>query len=100
RVVLLEDDTVLRADHIPQSIRQGTAAAKELSAVRRIEAALSRPFPDEGMAFEELMDGVERELIGKAMREAGGNQSRAARYLQLNRDKIRYRLKNLNMEQE
>lgn len=100
RVVLLEDDTVLRADHIPQSIRQGTAAAKELSAVRRIEAALSRPFPDEGMAFEELMDGVERELVGKAMREAGGNQSRAARYLQLNRDKIRYRLKNLNMEQE
>ncbi len=100
RVVLLEDDTVLRVDHIPQSIRQGTAAAKELSAVRRIEAALSRPFPDEGMAFEELMDGVERELVGKAMREAGGNQSRAARYLQLNRDKIRYRLKNLNMEQE
>jgi DNA-binding NtrC family response regulator len=100
RVVLLEDDTVLRVEHIPQSIRQGTAAAKELSAVRRIEAALSRPFPDEGMAFEQLMDGVERELIGKAMREAGGNQSRAARYLQLNRDKIRYRLKNLNMEQE
>ena len=100
RIVLLEDDTVLRADHIPQSIRQGTVPARELSAVRRIEGALSRPFPDEGMALEELMDGVERELIGKAMREAGGNQSRAARFLQLNRDKIRYRLKNLNMEQE
>jgi DNA-binding NtrC family response regulator len=100
RVVLLEDDTVLRVGHIPLSIRQGTAPAQELSAVRRIEAALSRPFPDDGMAFEELMDGVERELIGKAMREAGGNQSRAARSLRLNRDKIRYRLKNLNMEQE
>ena len=100
RVVLLEDDTVLRADHIPQSIRQGTAPSKELSAVRRIEAAMSRPFPDEGMALEELMDGIERELISKAMREAGGNQSRAARFLQLNRDKIRYRLKNLHMEQE
>jgi len=100
RVVLLEDDTVLRADHIPASIRQGTVPSKDLSAVRRIEMALSRPFPDDGLAFEELMGGLELELIEKAMREAGGNQSRAARLLQLNRDKIRYRLKNLEPEQE
>lgn len=100
RVVLLEDDVVLRADHIPTSIRQGTAPAKELSTVRRLELALSRPFPEDGLAFEELMGGVEQELIEKAMREAGGNQSRAARLLQLNRDKIRYRLKNLGLEQE
>jgi two-component system response regulator AtoC len=100
RIVLLEDDTKLRADHIPSSIRQSTSAAKELSVVRRLEMALSRPFADDGMAFEELLGCVEHELIDKAMREAGGNQSRAARLLQLNRDKIRYRLKNLRMEQE
>jgi two-component system response regulator AtoC len=100
RVVLLEDDTVLRVDHIPASIRQGTAASTEFSGVRRLEMALSRPFPEEGTPFEELMEGIEHELIEKAMREAGGNQSRAARLLKLNRDKIRYRLKNLGMEQE
>jgi two-component system response regulator AtoC len=100
RVVLLEDDTVLRTGHLPASIRQGTAPVKEVSAVRRLEIELSRPFTEEGVAFEELMGGVERELIEKAMREAGGNQSQAARYLRLNRDKIRYRLRNLNMEQE
>ncbi len=93
RIVLLEDDTTLRADHIPASIRQGTSAAKELSGLRRLEAALSRPFPDEGIPFEAMLTGIERELIDKAMREAAGNQSRAARLLQLNRDKVRYRLK-------
>jgi two-component system response regulator AtoC len=93
RVVLLEDDTVLRAGHIPASIRQGLSFERELSGVRRLEMALSRPFPDDGMDFEDLLGSVERELIEKAMREADGNQSAAARLLRLNRDKIRYRLK-------
>jgi two-component system response regulator AtoC len=94
RVVLLEDDTVLRAGHIPASIRQGLSPERELSGVRRLEMALSRPYPEDGMDFEDLMGSVERELIDKAMREADGNQSAAARLLRLNRDKIRYRLKN------
>jgi two-component system response regulator AtoC len=100
RVVLLEDDTVLRAEHIPASIRQGLPAERELSGVRRLEMALSRPFPEDGMDFEELLGTVERELVDKAMREAGGNQSAAARLLKLNRDKIRYRLKNSEAEKE
>ena len=94
RIVLLENDTVMRLVHIPLGIRQGAAPPQELAAVRRLEMALSRPFTDEGADFEELMGVIERELIDKAMREADGNQSRAARLLRLNRDKIRYRLKN------
>jgi two-component system, NtrC family, response regulator AtoC len=94
RVVLLEDDTVLRAQHIPASIRQGLSSEKELSGVRRLEMALSRPFPEDGMDFEDLLGSVEREIIEKAMREADGNQSAAARLLRLNRDKIRYRLRS------
>jgi len=98
RIVLLEDDTTLRAEHIPLSIRQGTSPAKELTGLRRFEMALSRPFPEEGIAFESMLAGLEREIIDKAMREAAGNQSRAARLLQLNRDKIRYRLKEFGTE--
>ena len=37
------------------------------------------------------------ELISKAMKEAAGNQSKASRLLRLNRDKLRYRLKNFDM---
>ncbi len=100
RIVLLEDDTMLRVDHIPLGIRQGTISPLELAAVRRLELALSRPFADEGVDFEDLLGAIERELIDKAMREAGGNQSKAARLLRLNRDKIRYRLKNVNGNEE
>jgi two-component system response regulator AtoC len=100
RVVLLESDTILRAGHIPASIRQGLPSERELSGVRRLEMALSRPFPEDGMDFEDLLGSVERELIEKAMREADGNQSAAARLLRLNRDKIRYRLKNPEAEKE
>jgi two-component system, NtrC family, response regulator AtoC len=94
RVVLLEDDTVLRVAHIPASIRQGMSSERELTGVRKLEMALSRPFPEDGLDFENLLGSIEREIIEKAMREAGGNQSGAARLLRLNRDKIRYRLKN------
>jgi DNA-binding protein Fis len=39
------------------------------------------------------------ELISKAMKEAGGNQSKASRLLNLKRDKLRYRLKNAEQEE-
>ncbi len=94
RVVLLESDTTLRLGHIPLGIRQGATPQQELAAVRRLEMALSRPFAEDGTDFEELLGLIESDLIDKAMREADGNQSKAARLLRLNRDKIRYRLKN------
>ena len=100
RIVLLEDDTMLRVGHLPAGIRQGTAPPPEHSAVRRLELSLSRPFPEDGTDFEELVGSIERELIDKAMREAGGNQSKAARLLRLNRDKIRYRLRGAEGEEQ
>lgn len=93
RIVLLEDDKVLRAEHLPIGIREGTPIKQELGSARRLEMALSKPFGEEGVDFEGLMQNIEQELIEKALREAGGNQSKAARMLRLNRDKIRYRIK-------
>ena len=60
--------------------------------------ALGRPYPEDGIPFEDLMRNMEKELIRKAMREAGNNQSKASRLLKLNRDKLRYRLKNFDLE--
>ncbi len=98
RIVLLEDDTVLRPEHLPESIRTGGTDALNASVVQKLEVALGRPYSDEGIEFEKLIKETEKELIGKAMKEAGGNQSRAARLLHLNRDKLRYRLKNFEAE--
>ncbi|MCK4235502.1 MAG: sigma-54-dependent Fis family transcriptional regulator, partial [Candidatus Krumholzibacteria bacterium] len=100
RIVLLEDDTVLLAEHFPASIREGGSSVVGPSVVKRFEMALSRPFPENGVQFEELVRDAEKELIVKAMKEAGSNQSKAARMLRLNRDKLRYRLKNFDLEPE
>jgi len=94
RIVLLEDDTVLRPSHLPESIRSGATDVGRKSVVQQLEVALSRPFPEDGVEFENMLQDTEMELISKAMKEAAGNQSRAARMLRLNRDKLRYRLKN------
>jgi DNA-binding NtrC family response regulator len=50
--------------------------------------------PDSGVDFEAIVGSVERFLIHKAAEKAGWNQTQAARYLQLNRDKLRTRMKN------
>jgi DNA-binding protein Fis len=53
--------------------------------------------PERGVDFEGLVGSVERFLITKAAEKAGWNQSRAARYLHLNRDKLRTRMKNYHL---
>jgi DNA-binding NtrC family response regulator len=65
--------------------------AELLTEVRRIE---ERGIPEGGIPFEELVSSLERYLIRKASEKAGWNQTQAARYLQLNRDKLRTRMKN------
>lgn len=98
RIVLLEDDTVLRPEHLPIGIKEEITPGAEQAVTKQIELALSRPFPDDGVPFEDIIKNTEKELIAKAMKESGNNQSKAARCLQLNRDKLRYRLKNFNLD--
>ena len=98
RIVLLENDEILRVEHLPSNIRDESAPPGEYSIAKLLEMALGRPFPEDGVQFEDFLQSIEKELITKAMREAGQNQSKAARLLRLNRDKLRYRLKNFNEE--
>jgi two-component system response regulator AtoC len=100
RIVLLEDDTVLKPEHLPASVKEGTAQQSDTTMLRMFEMVLSRPLPKDGVPFEDMLQRAEKEFITKAMKEAGGNQSRAARLLQLNRDKLRYRLKNFDLDTE
>ena len=65
--------------------------------IRQIERAITDAIPDDGLDFEGIMQDVERSLIEKAYRAADGNQSRTAKLLRLNRDKLRYRMKNFEL---
>jgi DNA-binding NtrC family response regulator len=94
RIALLEDGEVLSAEQIPL----GTSAGDETEdVIQQIERAITDAIPDEGLDFEGLMQDVERSLIEKAFRAAEGNQSRTAKLLRLNRDKLRYRMKNFEL---
>ena len=96
RAVLLHEGTMLTA---PMLQIPGVAGSEPLDgdvadflqAVREIQAT---GIPDEGIPFEHLVNNVERWLISQAAEKADWNQSQAARYLQLNRDKLRTRMKN------
>jgi transcriptional regulator with GAF, ATPase, and Fis domain len=89
RIVLLEQGPELKAEHLPFSGAQLEAA----SIGKRIDEILSRPIPDEGIDFEQLVADVEKEMIVKASDQAKWNQSLTARLLNLKRDKLRYRMK-------
>jgi DNA-binding protein Fis len=65
--------------------------------IRQIERAITDAIPDDGLDFEGILLEVERSLIEKAWRAAQGNQSRTAKLLRLNRDKLRYRMKNFEL---
>ena len=69
---------------------------------RAVFATLERYFHDlEGQTPTGLhalvMDRVECELIRYILTRAGGNQTRAASLLGLNRDQIRYRIEKFNL---
>ena len=56
----------------------------------------SLEIPEEGTSLE----GIERELIEKALKQSGGNQTRAAHLLGISRDTLRYRIKKFDLPME
>ena len=82
RAMLLADGPWLTPDLLP-------VAANRTSAVRA-----TMELPEEGVNLETL----ERELVVQALKRTGGNQTKAATLLGLNRDQIRYRIEKFGLE--
>jgi two-component system, NtrC family, response regulator AtoC len=81
RAMLLTEGEWLTADALPLSgARASTAQTMEL--------------PEEGVNLETL----ERELVVQALKRTGGNQTKAATLLGLNRDQIRYRIEKFGLD--
>jgi two-component system response regulator AtoC len=93
RIVLLEDGPVLKASYLPFSV----TGREESSVGKRIDNIMSQPIPDDGISLEEIIADLEKELIVKASTQAGWNQSKTARLLNLKRDKLRYRMKGYDL---
>jgi len=105
RAMILEDESVLRPMYMPFAV--GEAARSGLTAFEHTSASadgggkqlasgrvLPRLYiPEEGTSLEE----VERAMVELAMRQANGNQTHAARLLDISRDALRYKLKKFDL---
>jgi len=87
--VLLEDGPLLATEHL--RLEATESDRPELPTL--VHDALANPLPAEGVDLLALIGQIEEALLRKAYTAAGGNQTRAAQLLGLNRDKLRYRLK-------
>lgn len=81
--VVLSKSEELAPEHLPESIR------RQESRVARIYLDI----PEEGISLEE----VEKELLLKALEKAAWNQSRAARYLDISRKTLIYRMEKYGL---
>jgi two-component system, NtrC family, response regulator AtoC len=104
RAMILEDEFVLRPIYMPFAV--GDAARGGLTAFEHSGTSDSGAkaladgrilphlyIPEEGTSLEE----VERAMVELAMRQANGNQSHAARLLDISRDALRYKLKKFEL---
>ncbi|MBU1073302.1 sigma-54-dependent Fis family transcriptional regulator, partial [bacterium] len=55
---------------------------------------------DDGIPLPDMLARIEEHFVRHALEAAGGNQSHAARLLGLNRDKLRYRMKQYGLNKD
>jgi transcriptional regulator with PAS, ATPase and Fis domain len=98
RTVLLEKAEVLEAHHLKLASRPRAAGDSTIG--QRVDEAIQGVIPSAGIAFEALVETLERALILRASSVTKWNQSRTAELLNLKRDKLRYRMKLYDLHPE
>jgi transcriptional regulator with PAS, ATPase and Fis domain len=91
RLVVLNDDGVIRAKDMPAYLREKRAAKNELDARMAL--------PIDGVDLDALLKIIEADLMRQALSRTGGNKSRAAELLRLNRTTLVERLRRQEMAQ-
>ena len=89
RAMILEDSDFITPASLPKSIARLDGAA----AAEPPRAAAMPAIPDTGLSLEEN----ERRLILAALEKTGGNQTQAAKLLQITRDTLRYKMKKFQL---
>jgi two-component system NtrC family response regulator len=83
RLVVMCPDEAITLDQLPENLRREKPALD----------ALQLELPADGISLE----AVERELIERALRRFDGNQTRAARYLDISRKTLIYRMEKFGL---
>ena len=91
RALILEEEEVITAKHLPSSVAAGIARTPSNGARASADVDGLIQLPPDGVSVE----AVEMSLVRQAMAQTGGVQKHAAKLLGLSRDQLRYRLKKL-----
>lgn len=91
---------VLIADGLELTVKDlGLEQAADDEQVKETVHTLdSVSIPDSGIDFPSTLESIEKHYLRKALKVAKGNESKAARLLNLSRYTFRYRRKKLNLE--
>jgi len=104
RAMILEDEPLLRPAYLPFAVSQantGLTAFERTAAGNNGQSLPNGRFlprlyiPEGGTSLEE----VERAMVELAMKQAGNNQTHAAKLLDISRDALRYKLKKFGLVQ-
>lgn len=87
RAMILEESARITPGSLPVTVGRGVPAAVAVA------AAGQSPLPEIGLSLEEH----EKRLVVQALEKTGGNQTQAARLLQVTRDTLRYKMKKYGL---
>jgi len=106
RAMILEDEDYLRTEYMPFSVGQrmsdmtafemtssGASTATQNTKLSNGRSLPRLAIPEGGTSLEE----VERALVEMSLQQSNGNQTQAARLLDISRDALRYKLKKFGL---
>jgi two-component system NtrC family response regulator len=88
RLLVLSSDDLITEENLPEDLQPAPSST--------VSSSLWFPLPDEGISLE----AVERELISQALTRFDGNQTQAARYLDISRRTLIYRMEKYGLAQD
>ncbi len=102
RAMILEEEPLLRPEGLPFSVTDQSAG---LTSFEHAASPDSPPAPENGRRIPPLsipeggtsLEGMEREMVTLALHQAHGNQTHAARLLDISRDALRYKMKKFSL---
>jgi two-component system response regulator AtoC len=86
RAILLENEGVISLENLPPEI----SAAEDVGGGAAVQPGGFSPREAGGVV---PLEDIEKEMLGRALREADGNQTKAAALLGVSRDAMRYKMK-------
>ena len=92
RAVALEPSQIILPERLPEKIQEGSTAS-----IAAADGEGLVELPEEGLDFHEHIGGIERRLLSLALERAGGVQTRAAKFLQMNLRSFRYLLQKYDL---